>query len=368
MVEQTRAGVHAVDDHAKLDPALAQAIVGYLEFSDGRPEPRWQQQVNDASGQLARAGDEHPWQTLLAALRQRFVELRGASAAFRDASQADAVLALAQRLLPAYRAFHVDLLAHLGDDEVFGPFFLVRALEMILRLRQDDEWPTLDALIARLNDFIGHRPVALLETRPQGEPYEHERHRRLPVFIKGAGTAHGRYQEVIERALKILQETDPHLLHQACFDLEQLDELAIDLRAYDHGHPVNRRPNYVFGEWDPHCLDRDERDKHDQARYRRYVIRKATLDALMDRLNTATDVPLEERKTEAAAVLAGTILMAAGVSGWGPAAHDSGSTLATLLPRIARYRDLFYEQLLSRLGGAHAERLKREMVTARQPF
>src|SRR5439155_13197748 len=42
MGEQTRAEEwNAVDDHAKLDPALAQAIVGYLEFSDGRPDPRW---------------------------------------------------------------------------------------------------------------------------------------------------------------------------------------------------------------------------------------------------------------------------------------------------------------------------------------
>lgn len=358
-----------MDDNAKLDPALAQAIVGYLNFSDGRPEPRWQRQINDAFAQLARGGDRHPWQTLLVRLRERLVELRaGTSSAFRDVEQADTALEIAQRLLPAYRAFHVDLLAHLGDEEVFGPFFLARVLETILRLRADDEWPTVEAVVARLNDFVGHRPVALLETRPQGEPYEHERHRPLPVFIKGAGVAYGRYHDVIDRAVKILRETDPHLLHQASFDLEQLDELAIDLRAYDHGHPVNRRPNYVFGEWDPHCLDRDERDKHDQARFRRYVIRKATLDALMDRLTTATDVPMDERLTEAAAVLAGTILMAAGVSGWGPAAHDSTSTLATLLPRIARYRDLFYEQLLGRLGGPHAERLKREQTTTRQPF
>ena len=52
-----------------------------------------------------------------------------------------------------------------------------------------------------------------------------------------------------------------------------LDELAVDVRAYDHGHPVNRRPNYVFGEWDPHHID-------NKGRYSRYVIRKLTLDAI----------------------------------------------------------------------------------------
>jgi hypothetical protein len=56
------------------------------------------------------------------------------------------------------------------------------------------------------------------------------------------------------------------------------------------------------------------------------------------------------------------------VSGWGPAAHDSSVTLATLLPRIARYRDTFYEELLLRLPRGHAERLRRERDTTRQAF
>ncbi len=135
----------------------------------------------------------------------------------------------------------------------------------------------------------------------------------------------------------------------------------MDLRAYDHGHPVNRRPNYVFGEWDPHHLD-------NQGRYRRYVARKITLDALLSRVAEAGPGDRDERLAEAAAVLAGTILMAAGVGGWGPAAHDSTVTLAALLPRIARYRDVFYEQLLGRLSGPQAARLRQEQATTRQPF
>src|SRR5262249_20923718 len=130
---------------------------------------------------------------------------------------------------------------------------------------------------------------------------------------------------------------------------------------YDHGHPVNRRPNYVFGEWDPHHIDT-------KGRYTRYVIRKITLDALQERVETATHLDPDERLFEEAAVLAGTMLMAAGVGGWGPGAHDSHATLAALLPRIARYRDAFYEQLIERVGGQHAERLRRERDTTRQPF
>ena len=44
-------------------------------------------------------------------------------------------------------------------------------------------------------------------------------------------------------------------------------------------------------------------------------------------------------------MLAGTILMASGISGEGPATFDSTITLAKLLPKIARYRDEFYERL-----------------------
>ncbi|MFM7150530.1 MAG: hypothetical protein ACKO23_11855, partial [Gemmataceae bacterium] len=166
---------------------------------------------------------------------------------------------------------------------------------------------------------------------------------------------------MIIRCLDILQSTDPSLLQDASFSLDQLEEVAIDLRAYDHGHPVNRRPNYVFGEWDPHHID-------SKGRYSRYVIRKVTLDALMDRVENARELDSEERLFEGAAVLAGTILMATGVSGWGPGAHDSTNNLATLLPRIARYRDLFYENLSRTVVGAHGRRLHQEQEKTRQPF
>ncbi len=184
---------------------------------------------------------------------------------------------------------------------------------------------------------------------------------RCPLYLKGAGVAFGPYHDLVTRALDILRGTDSTLRAEAQFDLDLLDELAVDLRAYDHGHPVNRRPNYVFGEWDPHHLD-------NQGRFRRYVARKITLDALLDRVQTPGPLDRDELLTEAAAVLAGTLLMATGISGQSPTSHDSTTTLATLLPRIARYRDVFYEQLLRRLEGAHAARLRDEQATTRQAF
>ncbi len=345
---------------------LSSALLGYLNFSDGRPDPRWQQKLNEAVATLARREGLQPG----SAVRPLLVQLRddlhvlhdAANPAFRDIVQAETVLTLAGEVLTAYRQHHADMFAHLHESDLFSAFFLARVCEAVLAERaRADEVPEIGGVLQRLNDFIGYRPIAVLETRPQGEPYDHERSRPLPLFIQGAGVAAGRYHALTSRALEILAATDPNVLADAQFDLPLLDELAVDLRAYDHGHPVNRRPNYVFGEWDPHHLD-------NQGRYRRYVARQITLDALLDRIEQASPAERAERLTEAAAVFAGTILMAAGVSGSGPTAHDSTATLAVLIPRIARYRDAFYEQLLTRIGGAHAARLRQEQATTRQPF
>ena len=50
-------------------------------------------------------------------------------------------------------------------------------------------------------------------------------------------------------------------------------ELALDPRAYDFDHPVNKRPNYHFGQWDPHAID-------PRGFYHRFVVQQVTLDAL----------------------------------------------------------------------------------------
>ena len=350
--------------YAQLEQAASlSGLLGWLNFSDGRPDPRWQKQLNDAYAFLAAAGEAAPWQALLEALAAALQKLHATAPAFRDVGQAEAALALAGRVLPAYRAHHCDLLAHLDDRDLFTPFFLARVFEAVLAqgVPAADEAVAADGVLQRLNDFVGHRPIAVLETRPQGEPYDHERHRPVPLYVRGAGTAWGRYHDLVEAALEILKGTDPGLLAEAHFDPELLDEFAVDVRAYDHGHPANRRPNYVFGEWDPHHID-------NQGRYRRYVARKITLDALLERVEQAGAEERDERLWEAAAVLAGTVLMATGVSGAGPSAHDSATTLAVLLPHIARYRDAFYEQLLRKRAGAHAERLRREREATRQPF
>jgi hypothetical protein len=350
------------------DRAAASRLLGYLNFSDGRPDPRFQRQLDDAASALTEPADQPTWRRLARWLTASLEELHAAgSAAFTDVAQARAALRLTfDAVLPAYRRHHADLLAHLGDEELFPPFFVARAFEAVLAEKpaavSDDE-RFAARVVRRLNDFVGYRPVAVLETRAKDEFYDHEQVRPVPLWLAGAGVGSGRYRELVGPALDVIRQTDPHLLHEAGFDPQQLEELALDPRAYDHHHPANRRPNHVFGEWDPHRVD-------NQGRYRRFVLRQATLDALLERV-TSADPPGTQRAeylAEAAAVLAGTVLMAAGLTGAGPGAHDSGTSLATLVPRIARYRDAFYTQLINRVVGGHGQRLRAEAAQLRQPF
>jgi hypothetical protein len=351
------------DPHVDGCPAVEQ-VLGYLNFSSGAADPQFLTNLNRIF-ELA-AAQQAGVPTWLAAgrlLTDRLAELRTQSATFRDADQASAVLELVfDQALPAYRRFHRDLLFHHTDESLFRPFFIGRVCEAVLR--QGPPWDERDRVvngaITRLNDYIGHRPVAALESQKL-EPYKHEFVRPIPVFIRGAGVSIGAEREVVNAALNLLAEIDEAILTQACFDPDLLDELAIDPRAYDFDHPANKRPNYHFGQWDPHHLD-------NQGRFRRFVVQQVTLNALMRRLTDAPDIPPDELLVEAAAVLAGTILMASGISGEGHATFDSTVTLSKLLPKIARYRDQFYERLFEKIGGQHGERLKQEAKDRRQPF
>ncbi len=346
------------------EKALEQ-VLGYLNFSSGASDPLFLGNLNRLL-ELVDSGTsgEKPWQILAELLRDRLASLQAQSSAFSDIEQASAVLSLVfSRVLPDYRQFHRDLLFHQTEKSLFGPFFLGRVCEAVLA--QGGPWEEADRIsqtaIRSLNDYIGHRPVAVLENR-RIEPYEHEWVRPIPLHIRDAGVSFGSHHDVVQQALRLLEETDEHLLRAAHFDPANLDELAIDPRAYDFDHPVNKRPNYHFGQWDPHHID-------NRGNYRRFVVQEVTLQALMDRVeHPPKKIPSEEIAFEAAAVLAGTVLMASGISGSGPDTHDSSVTLTSLLPEIAGYRDAFYNHLFSRMTGPHAERLVKEAQDRRQPF
>lgn len=351
---------------SEIGPQGIQDILGYLNFSSGSSDARFLKDLNGLFAQLASdpAAPGPVWQGLRNRLLTELETLQATSDAFRRVDQAEAVLHMVfDTVLPGYRNYHSDLLFHQTPEMLFQPFFIGRVCEVVLQ--QGGPWQETDRILAaslqQLNDFLGHRPVPVLRTEQKIQPYDHERVRPIPLWIRGAGVAYGPYAELIETALAILDTTDPSLLFEATFALEQLDELAVDPRAYDFDHPVNKRPNYLFGQWDMNKLD-------NAGLSRRFVLQQAALDAMLDRLMHHGRLSRKQVLFEEAAVLAGTMLMGSGVSGNRPDAHDSSVTLATLVEKIAAYRDAFYEQLLRRLGGPHAERLRAESLALRQPF
>ena len=367
---------------AQPDPAAV--VVGYLNFSAGAFDPAAWRALSELYAEDEPPGadglvSERPdtVELVAARLRARLGELEAAQPAFRDARQARKMLSLLfDGLLPAYRQFHTDLLEHQPAGGIERPFFVMAAVRALLAEANGDTGSPVEAesgaderlvaaAIERLDDYVGWRPVAVLENGRLSAPYPHERVGPVPLYMAGAGVAHGRYAGLVTGALEILTAAPADLLRQADFELAALEELAIDPRAFDFMHPAASRPNYLFGLWDPGRID-------EQGRYRRMVVQQATLDGVLSWpiASPAAGQPgLEpELRLEASAVLAGVMLMASGLCGHGPGAAQAALALGDLLPRIASYRDAFYRWLISRLPPPHARRLEAEAATLRQPF
>lgn len=225
------------------DLAATREVLGYLNFSGGRPDPSFQRLVNDLTERLT-------WKKLGPTLLKSLTQLEQEAPAFEDSQQAKAVINLAfDYILPAYREFHRDLLFHLSDEDFQQPFFLARVWELLLEQGGpwDDTAVIVERTLDRLNDFIGYRPVAVLENGQRMQAYAHERFRPFPLYLQGAGIACGPYREVLSRSLELLRAMPEELLAEAHFTLDNMQELALDPRAHDHLHPANKRTNYLFG-------------------------------------------------------------------------------------------------------------------------
>ncbi|MFM8188581.1 MAG: hypothetical protein ACKN85_08885 [Pirellula sp.] len=344
-------------------------VLGYLNFSSGNTDPKFLSSLNRLYAKALGPGAGAlykglpAWLTIQQWLVDQLEVLRQSNPAFAQSQQASRVIELVWRsLLPDYLDYHSDLLFHQQPEGVFNGLFLGRAIEAVLK--QAGPWDQVDRIVSgaiqQINDYVGYRPVATLEGHDL-EPYDHEWVGPIPLFIRGVGVAFGPYYELLERTLKILRETSEGILRAAQFDLGRLDEICMDPRAYDFDHPVNTRPNYYFGQWDPHLVD-------SSGYYRRFVLQQVTVDALMARVLSTKELPNDELITEAAAVLAGTMLMASGICGASPTSIASTTTVMELLTIIASYRDAFYIEYLPRLEGKHAKRLEAEAKIRRQPL
>lgn len=336
-------------------------LLGYLNFSEGKPDSSFQGHLSELSVFYT---DPSDGSRLRDHLLESLASLEKSSEAFSNATQARRVIEITfNNLFPAYRDFHKDLLFHVQDVMFHQPFFLARMFEAVLS--QQGPWDDTDRIVKgalnTLNNFIGYRPVAVLENEQQMEPYEHERYRPVPIYLKGAGVAHGPYEELIAGTVQFFQQTPREILAESYFDLDRMEELAVDVRAHDHMHPVNKRTNYMFGEWDPHQIDNN-------GFYTRFIIRKIILDALLHWMADNADIPREELLYDAAAVLCGTALMASSISGAGPDTHSSDVSLTSLLPKVARQRDAFYDRLIEQAEGDREERLMEAAKRTQQPF
>ncbi len=199
------------------EPTLIPELLGYLNFSSGAPDTQFLRNLNVLAAAQQDGEDTLPRQVgeLLA---ERLAQLAGTTPAFAKVEQAQAVIRLACFELPAaYRAFHHDLLFHQPDAGLWNAFFLARACEAILA--QGPPWDEtariIPAAIATLNDFVGHRPVAVLHSTQRMEPYPHEWVRPVPLYVRDVGTCAGRYQQLVSGALEILRTTDLALLRGA---------------------------------------------------------------------------------------------------------------------------------------------------------
>lgn len=352
-------------------PAVELALLGYLNFSSGEPNAAFQRALNE----LWPVWNNRPTPAQIRdCLLQAIENVRGQAAGFDDPTQAVAVVKLTfDHVWPAYRQHHRDLLFHLNEADFLNPFFVARMMEAVLaqggiwKATYEDAERTriCEEVVDRLNDFLGYRLVAVLENGQQMEPYPHERFRPVPLYLADAGVAHGPYHDLITRTIEFFDDTPLDIQHASHFDVGRMREFAVDVRAYDHLHPVNKRTNYMFGEWDPHQIST-------KGYFERFVVRKVILDALLNWMHDARernpDVPATEVLYDAAAVLCGTMLMASSVSGSGPGMHDSATTLTSLLPMVARQRDLFYDRLVKRSRGKRGERLRHEAELTQQPF
>lgn len=345
-------------------PAALRDLFGYLNFSRGAPNGRFRAALNFVFGLPQVTSSPVALRDFLQQQRQLLTQ--SGESAFADLQQAEhAIDWTLLKVLPAYQAHHSDLLGHLATSDFLNPFLLARMFEATLEAGEPWGQEETDRIIAsaldKLNSFLGYRPVAVLENGRKMEPYEHERFCPLPLYFQNGGVAAGKYHDLIESMLEFMKSLPSELTEPAHFSMERLSELSLDMRAHDHLHPVNKRTNYVFGEWDPDLIDT-------KGYYRRFVLRKLIVDSLLEWIAAGGKKRRTERLFDASVVLCGTILMASAISGSGPQTYDSNVSLTTLLPIVARQRDNFYQSLLDSATGENAKRLQRLAKQTRQPF
>lgn len=345
------------------DKTLACDILGYLNFSSGSFDAQFMKAWNGLFDSLTRQGSVEVWKDSLIVLRDELNNLVSQGGAFLDSRQSFQILDIIESVLKEYRIFHKDVLFSVDDTLLFNAFFMARVSMFTTReYCASDGKVDPHAIVINLSDFLGYRPIPVLADGIKHEANLHEWIAPIPLFHQDVGVVDGPYRELVEIALEILKDTDKDVLFDASFDLDNLTELSMDPRPFDFDQPVAQRLNYRFGTWDERSVDGD-------GFFRRFVVQRTIVDCLMERVWQNSDARLHKRYMfEAGALLAGSMLMGSGVSGGYVQAHDSSTTLESLVGKIAAYRDLFYEKLIKKVPQEFREALEEEEKILFQPF
>ena len=203
----------------------------------------------------------------------------------------------------------------------------------------------------------------MLETRPQGEPYDHEKVRPVPLFVRGAG-----------RGARPLPRP----------------------RSPGPGDPGSHRPRPAgrgaastrscWTSWPSTCAPTTTATRSTAGPTTSSA--NGTRTTSTTRAATAATSPARSRSTPCSTAWRhpgpldrGRVAVRGGRRAGRHAAdgrrrqrqrargvHDSATTLATLLPRIARLRDAFYDNCCRPAPGPHGARLRQEAAALRQPF
>ncbi len=358
-----------------------------MQLSGGKPSDKFRLSMAKAWTILKSEGSDPVWTRLLWWLDNEWNTLprvlNKTTGIFTGPPIASAAILGAGIFIEATLKNKSILLGHPDQDSVAGPFWIPHLLEYLIALIPHDEIPkssvdgggmALDDLpwlmpfviraLRTFHDFVGYRPVPVLEMNQKVRVRNGERHRPGILWWPRVGVAPSPQAPLVKRAIFWLEHAPADILEESGFSLGSLTELSLDLREYDHSLPAAQRPNHLFGEWDPERID-------NKGRYCRLVVRSMVLRLLWDQVvNPGPGDPVDrnERLEEGAILLAGVILMSAGVLGQGPESVDPTKSLSLIIPRIANYRDAFYGQVLTMLPYSHKSRLEAEARLLKQPF
>ena len=166
-------------------------VLGYINFSSGSHDATFYSNLRTVNEAVKQDGDLL-YVSMQSAMLSALDELNGSSGVLSSSNQARTAVELVfAHVIPSFLTFHQQVLNAHDVNETINTFFIGRVFDVVLKLQDEWENPVVvDQAIHYLNDFVGYRPIATLETH-RHEPYPHEKIRPVPLYIANAGVCSG---------------------------------------------------------------------------------------------------------------------------------------------------------------------------------